>query len=938
MRIAGTAARNILLLHGEDRGDSLLSISYSTTAASRQSNVLESTSPPIFDPEIPGTDLAELWRTVAQFLPDNIVAVDRRGIIRWFNRTLPEHRRAQVIGSHCTSFVTEESKARYGHVLEVVFRGEAPDVYEVQTLDGRWWLTRAVPVRDRLGDVIAALFIASEITQRKEMEASLRERQRLLERIQDASPAATFLLNLADFRLIYANARTAQMIGFEADELVAKQDHFVEFLVHPEDLAPARSALQELQSSVDDRLMTLDVRCRHRDGDWRWLHVRMTVFDRDAAGDPATGLGTALDISDVKLAERRIAEQSKMLARIDELSPAGVFLYDLNRQKLLHGSSQFTAMLGYSLEELVAMGSELVSLAATPESLRLVQDDLMRVATLAPGETFERDYCVRHASGELRWVSARSRAFQRSATGEVEVVIGVALDVTERKTAEAALAEQRHFLTHLTQAAPALIFVWDVTEDRPVYVSEHADTLLGYSATELLISGEALRAKIGHPDDLERVAGVVRELVDAPDGEMRDIEYRQRHRDGTWKWVQTRSTVFKRRPDGTVHLVIGLLFDISARRQAEKSLAESEARLRSVMEYAPDLIAQLDQRGRITFANHPIEGVAGCLIEETSALAWVIADDAHRLREALDTVFTEGKTVHTELRVHRLDGAERTYDCRFGPIVVNRQIESAIVIARDVTAERQAAETLRLQEAQLAHASRLTTSGGMLAGISHEVNQPLYAISNFATAGMQLLSGEDSPKADTVRQWLARIAEQADRAGDIIRRLREFVRKGQSAREPQDLNGIMRDSLRFVESQTKAARVRVHAATSAGALYADVDRVQIQQVLVNLLQNACDAMARCQVAERYLLAAAVQDQSAAHLSIMDRGEGVPIDDLERVFDPFFTTKPEGLGLGLAISRNIVTAHGGQLWASRNVGAGSTFHVTLPLTGVPAHER
>lgn len=899
--------------------------------------MLESIPPSQFDPDTADTDCANLWRTVVQHSPDNIVAVDRNGAIRWINRAAADSRRGDVQGSHCSRYLTVESIPPYERALAAAFRGETPETYEAQTLDGRWWLSRAAPVFGAHG-VVAALFFTSEITQRKEMEASLRERQRLLERIQDASPAIVFLFDLVESRLKYVNARSTQALGYEAAELMRMRDAVVDSVVHSEEQGQVRSAIQELKAAADDRLITLNVRCRHRDSDWRWMHVRMSVFDRDASGAAAVAVGTALDISDGKRAEQLLAEKTELLSRINELSPAGVFLFDLRRRRLLHGSSQFAAMLGFSAEELSDMGAGLLSLAATPESLIAIQQDLERVAHLAAEEIFERDYCVRHRNGETRWIRARSRAFQRSESGEVEVVIGVALDVSERKAAETQLAEQRHFLAHLTQATPALIFVWDVADDRPVYVSEHASVLLGYSAAELLISGDALRAKIGHPDDLERVANVIKELMNASDDEMRDIEYRQRRRDGAWKWVHARAAVFKRRPDGTVQLLIGVLFDVTARRETEAALAESEARLRSVMECAPDLIAQLDRRGCITFANHLIEGVAGCLIAETSAFAWVIADDAHRLRDALAAVFVEGRTTRTELRVHRLDGAERTYDCRFGPIEFNDRIDRAIVIARDVTVERQAAESLRLHEAQLAHASRLTIGGGMLAGISHEVNQPLYAISNFAAAGMRLLSEDESQQGVTVRQWLARIAEQANRAGSIIRRLREFVRKGHPTRERHDLNAVLLDSLRFVESQTKAARVRVQKATGETALYADVDRVQIEQVLVNLLQNACEAMARCQPADRYLLASAAAENSAVHLSIMDRGEGVRVDDLERVFDPFFTTKPEGLGLGLAISRNIVTAHGGKLWVSRNIGAGSTFHVTLPLTGVSSHER
>jgi len=767
--------------------------------------VLESTtSPTVFEPRIPGAEISDLWRTIAENLPDNIIAVDRAGYIRWINRTLPEYQRAKVIGSHCTEYVSDEDKRKYAYVLDAVFRGETPDAYEVQTLDGRWWLNRAVPVRNGDGEVVASLFFASDISRRKALEESLEQRQKLLERVQDTSPAVVFIYDHVAQCIAYVNARVEELLGYSAAEMMSLQGDMQARIVHPND-------------------------AEHVAHHIAWL-----------------------------------AQQS---------------------------------------------------------------DDVIG----------EMEYRVLRRDGTHRWVSTRSTIFRRLPDGSLHQTLGSTVDITERQLAAEALAEQRQLLTHIIQTSPAVTFVWNLMADRAIYVNGRAEELLGIDATELLIPGEKLRERWMHPDERGLISGLIARLATADDDDVFDVEHRMLHRDGSWRWVHNRATVFQRDADGKVMHTISLMFDVTNRRLAEQALAQSEASLRSVMSYAPDLIAKLDKHGRITYANQFNILGDGCMLSETHATAWVIPEDTRRLQAALTTVFMERETTRTEIRVHRFDGAERVYDCRFGPIVVNGAIESAIVIARDVTEERRDAEMLRMRDAQLAHASRLTVGGGMLAGIAHEVNQPLYAISNFATAGLQLLRDEDSQRADTVRQWLARIAEQADRAGGIVRRLREFVGKGQQIRETHDLNGVLRGSLRFVEPMSKASRIRVQAAMSDELLSASVDRLQIEQVLVNLLQNAVDAMQQCQAADRNLLAGATREQGEAHISIMDRGEGVRVEDLERVFDPFFTTKPDGLGLGLAISRNIVTAHGGRSWITRNVGAGSTFHVTLPLIGESGHE-
>jgi two-component system sensor kinase FixL len=428
------------------------------------------------------------------------------------------------------------------------------------------------------------------------------------------------------------------------------------------------------------------------------------------------------------------------------------------------------------------------------------------------------------------------------------------------------------------------------------------------------------------------VAATLEQARTAADGETIDIEHRVQNGEGRWRWVLNRVSVLRRRENGDVQMLIGLMFDVTARREAEQALLASRAQMRSIMEHAPDLIARLDARGRITFANQPMQNATLCQLAETNAFAWVIPEDARVLRDVLTSVFVEAKTTHIRLRVHRLDGAERTYDCHFGPIVVGEAVESAIVIARDVTKELHAAELLRQKESELAHAMRLSTSVGMLAGISHEVNQPLYAISNFASAAKRLLAHEEGPKHTQVREWLTKINEQAGRAGDIIQSLRELVRKADPVRESHDLNLILRDSLRLVEADARRSRIRLHIAPCDCSLPCKIDRVQVEQVLVNLLRNAIDAMEYSNAEDRKLVASSCLENADVVISVMDRGSGLPQSSEERVFDPFFTTKQNGLGLGLAICRNIVTAHGGRLWATPNVGAGCTFHVSLPLEG------
>jgi len=762
-----------------------------------------------FDAEVPGVDSAEAWRTVAQLLPDTIIAVDRDGIIRWINRTLPEYRRAEVIGRHCTEFSTEEAKSRYMHILDDVFRGETPEPYEAQTLDGRWWLNRAVPVRDANGHIAMALWVCSDITEKRLAGDALARQEAQLRLMADASPAVTFVYDLDAEQVIYVNPRVHQM-------------------------------------------------------------------------------------------------------------------------------------LGYTPEEVIKLGAEFACNAICPADLGQVAEHVAALRAMKDGEVRQHEYRMRRKDGEFRWVMTRSTPFKRRPDGRVQRTLCSTIDISEQKRVAEALEENRNLLNHILSASPAITYVWDASTLRTVYVNGQTERILGRAPSEFLRSLDELFAEWIHPDDHARLQSALDQVRLAADDTTLDCEHRALHRDGSWRWLLNRMSVLRRADDGAAQHLMGVIFDVTEHHQTQHALRASEAGLRSVMKHAPDLIVRLDARGRILYSNRNGDDTLHRRLTETNVFAWTIPDDAFILRDVLNAVFTEGRTMQTRLRVHRPDGAERSYDCNFGPIVVNDVVESAIVVSRDVTDELRAADLLRQRESQLAHATRLSTSVGMLAGISHEVNQPLYAITNFAAAARQTLDGEEGEKIAQVRSWLDKINEQADRAANIIRTLRQLVRNEEPRREWQDVNVLLRDCLRLCEVQARDARIRIACQEFDVPLHCLVDRVQIEQTLMNLLRNAIDAMSAADIADRTIRVAATADEDSAMISILDRGHGLPRGDEDRVFEPFYSTKSKGLGLGLAICRNIVESHGGRIWAMPNVGPGCTFFVRLPLAGasddVPQHSH
>ncbi len=250
--------------------------------------------------------------------------------------------------------------------------------------------------------------------------------------------------------------------------------------------------------------------------------------------------------------------------------------------------------------------------------------------------------------------------------------------------------------------------------------------------------------------------------------------------------------------------------------------------------------------------------------------------------------------------------------------------------------ERRRAEDAELEvaarqhHAELAHAARLSTLGGMAAGLAHEINQPLSAIVSYARGcARRIQSGEATP--ETLLPVIEAVSAQAMRAGEVLKRIQTFVRLGEVPRVRLDVNTLVGEALRFAEVEARQLGVTLHLELAPGTLDVDVDPIQIEQVILNLVHNGFEAMVAGPVdAPRELtIRTTLEGPDGIEIAVADTGSGVAASVAQRLFDPFFTTKRDGLGLGLSISRSIAEAHDGRLWMTPNAPRGSTFHLLLP---------
>ncbi len=353
------------------------------------------------------------------------------------------------------------------------------------------------------------------------------------------------------------------------------------------------------------------------------------------------------------------------------------------------------------------------------------------------------------------------------------------------------------------------------------------------------------------------------------------------------------------------------IHDITQRKQAEREI-KSLARLASE---SPNPILRVSAAGQIAYANNasrPLLLAWGT--EQGGALP---AEWASEVAETLG----QGEPRERETTLGAL-----VYALLFAPF---RDLGYVNIYARDITAVRRAEQASRQHQAELVHVSRLSTMGEVATGMAHELNQPLSAIVNYANGCTRRIQGGLGQTQDLLGA-LAQIASQAKRASEIIRRLRALVGKQPPMRADVDLNHLVREVCSFVEFETSKLSIQIELDLAGEPIPVHVDLVQIEQVLLNLVRNALDALEESPEGERCLSIHTAVQGSEAKVDVRDSGPGVESERLKLLFDPFFTTKEGGMGMGLPISQTILENHDGRIWAESAPGQGTVFHVTLPL--------
>jgi PAS domain S-box-containing protein len=601
------------------------------------------------------------------------------------------------------------------------------------------------------------------------------------------------------------------------------------------------------------------------------------------------------------------------------------------RDRMQNSAAQ--RLLGYSAEEL----NSLTIAGITHEDDRertMPAFEQLRSGVLSDYHVVKR---YRRKDGDVRWVDATVTRVPNPRGGE-DLIFAIYPDITELKRAEAELRESNEALRareewwrRVFETSSVPIAVTDLN-GRHIMVNRATERTLGYTLEEL----RSIRIhELTHEDDRSRTLPDFDALAL---GERKEYHVVKRYRckDGSVKWLDASVTRVPD-PQGGDDVAVGIVADITEQKRVEAELRASEERWRAMFEHAPVAIAMVRNDHRLIETNPGCHRLLGYTEEEFRELT------------PMDISF-EGDRDETEMLLPKLiDGAikaaraEKRYRARDGsPVWADATVfhvpategspAFATAIVVDITERKRAEEALLRTQSELARAARVMIMGELTASIAHEVNQPLAAIVASGNACRRWLD-MCPPNLERARESLGRMVADANRASEVITRIRALTRNALPEQVPLSINDIVHDVVLLIRRELDARQIDVRMELSQDVSTALGDKVQLQQVVLNLAINAVEALALVTGRRPVLTIRTATTTGELVVTVHDNGPGLGFADSERLFDAFFTTKPDGMGMGLSISRSIVEAHGGRLWASPAAHVGTEFHFTLPTAEV-----
>jgi PAS domain S-box-containing protein len=754
--------------------------------------------------------------------------------------------------------------------------------------------------------------------ERKKAEDRLRRSEAYLAEAQRLSHSG--VAAYSETTILWGSEETYRIWGFDPGQGVPSREA-VNQRIHPDDrdlvLAEVRRAVGERRDySIAYRIVLPDGTAKHLES------IGRPMFS--ASGDLVEIVVTHLDVTERKLAEKALRESEQRFR--DYAESASDWFWEIGPDYIftLLTENAFGSNATHRIG--TACWDHALDLETEPEKWRAIR------ATLEARQPFRDFVYSSSGNGSPMYVKASGKPVF-DANGEFRGYRGTGTDVTATMRSEAALQESEYKLRQIIEAVPGLI--WSGGPDgEPTYANQR---LLDYVGVQLEDIKNRGWQQFLHPDELPETVKAFDHAVQT--GTPYEAVRRLRRADGQYRWEHARIEPLRDR-EGRIIQWYGLSVDIDEGKKAEDRLRRSEAHLAEAQRlsragssvYSETAILYWSEEAFRIWGFDPAQG----LPSREAMLQRIHPDDRDRHHQETQDALREKRDCSIEFRIVLADGTVKDVEKIYHPVFsTSGELTEIVASGIDVTERKRAEEEherLRQLELDLAHMNRLSMMGELAASLAHEITQPIASARNNARAAQNFVDMQP-PDLGEVREALGCVVGDADRAGSIVDRIRDHIKKAPPRKHRFDLNEAIIEVIVLARSAIAENGVSVQTRLTEGLVPVEGDRVQLQQVVLNLVLNAAEAMSAVDEGARELLISSEQSRTnGALVAVRDSGPGIDPEHIERVFEAFYTTKSSGVGMGLSICRSIIEAHGGRLWAHANEPRGTLFQFTLPSTG------
>ncbi len=660
-------------------------------------------------------------------------------------------------------------------------------------------------------------------------------------------------------------------------------------------------------------------------------------------------------ISERRRAEAELVRSQLFTARINETVPTIVFLFDALTHSLQYCNRQVESVLGYTPEEVVAMGAGLSRRLLHPDDLRNVMGKQPMALGLPDGEVVRSEYRLRHRDGTWRWLSMTSTCFTRYPNGQPWQMVGSATDITESRETEQQLRQSQLFVERITNTIPNLVYIYDMVRKVNVYCNRFVESILGYTAGELQAWGDQMLPKLLPPAEVTKLREHFLEVARQPDDEILHLESMFYHRNGSVRWLRLSNTPFARDAQGQVTQILGSAEDITRwkvadeqRRSANRRLAEQNRLFRQVIDTVPNLIYLKDRQGRYVLVNeataqfYNLSNEALLQVSPAELLAQFPDLSLDQIQD--EEVLRSGREIDIEQSTIDASRQQRWFRTVKRPFVRADGTVQVLGVDHDITELKQTQQAL--EQAKEAAEQNAQTRQNFLTNMSHEIRTPMNGIMGLT----ELLA--KTPLNPEQQELLHHIEYSSQNLLVIINDILDMAQLGAGRvrleQVPFDLAEVLRASCQALLPQATGKgiglRLQLPANAPSQPIWVMGDPFRLRQILLNLLSNAIKFTNKGQVLLTYQRVADLADKAADtaryQFSVLDTGIGISPDQLQQLFEPFTQASAStareygGSGLGLSISRGLAELLGGELTAESRPGHGSTFRLVLELPAAP----